>query len=127
LGLAPTWCYCAWSGIPLNLRGGVTPGSVVLRFLVPIYSLFWVFAVNIQLGDAINMLLSRIGDRRRAPRTLPIIAVIIYFVPLLMLLSEEAKGYAFLVQIADHALWLIYMFKCDALRRAVAGVRYDYD
>jgi hypothetical protein len=118
LSLALVWCYYAWSGIPHDLRVGVTPSSAVVRFFIPVYSLYWVIAVNTQLGDALNALLTRLHDRRRAPKTLAIVATIVYFVPVVMMFTD-AKGWAFVVQIADHALWLAYMVQCDELRRAV--------
>jgi hypothetical protein len=116
--LAPVWCYFAWLGIPPDYRRGVTPVSAAARFFVPVYSIVWVFAVNLGLGDAINAVLKESGDDRRAPKSLAVVATVVYFVPVLMLLGD-AKSYAFLVQLADHAMWLVYMIKCDVLRRAV--------
>jgi hypothetical protein len=119
--LAPLWCYFAWSGIPRDYRAGVTPESAAVRFFVPLYSLFWVFAVNLQLGNAINAVLTQSGDDRRAPKWIAVAATVVYFVPVLMLLGD-AKSFAFLVQLVDHAMWLVYMIKCDVLRRAVIAV-----
>jgi hypothetical protein len=121
LVLAPVWIYYAWSGIPPEDRRGTTPGSAVVGLFIPFYSIFWIFAVNVRLCAAIDALLARSGDRRRAPAALAIVATVLYFVPVVMLLTSAGQ-YAYLALIADHALWVAYMLVCDDLRRAVLGV-----
>jgi hypothetical protein len=124
LALAPMWIYGAWSGIPPETRRRTTPGSAVVGLIVPIFSIYWVFAVNVRLCDHVDALLAASDDRRRAPKTLAVVATVIYFVPYVMMLTS-AREYAFLVLIADHALWLAYMLRCDELRRAVLDVRAE--
>jgi hypothetical protein len=80
--------------------------------------------VNVRLCDHVDALLAASDDRRRAPKTLAVVATVIYFVPYVMMLTS-AREYAFLVLIADHALWLAYMLRCDELRRAVLDVRAE--
>jgi hypothetical protein len=121
LALAPLWIYYAWSGIPRELRRGVTPGGAIVGLIVPFFSIYWIFAVNVRLCNCVDSLLSRIDDRRRAPKTLAIVATVIYFVPLAMMLAEASR-YTFLVLIAEHVLWFVYMLQCDELRRAVIAV-----
>jgi hypothetical protein len=121
LALAPLWIYYAWSGIPRELRRGVTPGGAVLGLIVPFFSIYWIFAVNVRLCSCVDALLTSIDDRRRAPMTLAIVATVVYFVPIAMMLAEASR-YAFVVLIADHVLWFVYMLQCDELRRAVIAV-----
>lgn len=122
LALAPLWIYYAWSGIPRELRYGITPGRAVLGLIVPVFSIYWIFAVNVRLCSCVDSLLTSIDDRRRAPKTLAIVATVIYFAPIAMMLAEASR-YTFLVLIADHVLWFVYMLQCDELRRAVIAVR----
>jgi hypothetical protein len=122
LALAPLWIYRAWSGIPREARRGVTPGGAVLGLVIPLFSIYWIFAVNVRLCSSVDALLASIDDRRRAPKTLAIVATVIYFFPVAMTLMEASR-YAFLIRIADHVLWFVYMLQCDELRRAVMAVR----
>ncbi len=108
--------------MPRELRGGVTPGGAVVGLIVPLFSIYWVFGVNVRLCGYVDSLLASIDDPRRAPKALAIIATVIYFVPIAMKLAEVSQ-YTFLVLIADHVLWFVYMLQCDELRRAVIAVR----
>jgi hypothetical protein len=126
LALAPAWIYYAWSGLPLELRLGISPGGAVVRLFAPIYSLYWVFVVHARIGEALDTLLRSVDDRRRAPVTLAAVATVFYFVPTLMLLGGGGT-YAWVVLVLDQALWMAYMIQCDALRRAVVGIRWSSD
>jgi hypothetical protein len=116
------WVYFAWSGLPRRLSGGVTPGTAVVRFIIPIYSLYWVFGVNLQLCNGLDAALAEQEDARRAPKVIAMGATVLHFVPVVMLFTE-AKAYAFLVMIASSGLWCAYMWLCDPLRSAVWSAR----
>lgn len=115
------WLHTAWGAIPLPFRT-VTPGAATLYFLIPLYNLAWVFLVNIRLCDAIDRSLDEIGDRRRAPKSVALVAGAFHFMPMVLLLTAGGE-YAFLLMIADTCLWFVYMVQCDELRRAVVAAR----
>jgi hypothetical protein len=119
LGIATVWIYQAWSGIPAEARGDVSPAGAVGRLFIPLYSLYWVFGVNLRLCSAIDGLLIQKEDARRAPGTLAVAATVLHFAPVVLMLTP-IKGYAFLVTIVDTVLWFTYMLQCDVVRRAVA-------
>jgi hypothetical protein len=122
--IALSWLYAAWSGIPhaAQQRQDVTAGNAVAKLFIPFYNLYWIFAVNLRLCNAIDGLLIENGDERRTPAGLSVLAIIVYYVPTLMLLSSF-KEYAFVAAIADNVLWTVYLFQMDELRRAAVGIR----
>ncbi len=124
LALGIVWIYCAWSGLPRLVNGGITGVGAVVRFVVPIYSIYWLFGVNLQLCTGLDIVLAQHEDRRRAPKALAMGATVVHLVPLVVMLTD-AKAYTFLVMIASSALWFAYMFQCDPLRRAVMNAPDD--
>jgi hypothetical protein len=123
VGLA--WVHQSWSGVPRGVRGELTPGGALIRFLAPIYNLYWVFEVNLLLCRAIDRVLERLGDARRAPKSIAIAAGVLHFAPAALMFADETKPFAFVVTIADYALWFFYMLECDVLRRAVLFADVD--
>ena len=126
LALGMVWVYSAWSGLPAMFRRGVTPGSALVRLVIPIYSLYWLFGVNIELCRGLDTVLARNDDDRRAPLGLAMGATVLHLLPIAMLLTQ-AKTYAFGATIASNLLWFVYMLRCDPLRRAALRVLHDED
>jgi hypothetical protein len=115
-----TWLALAWSGIPGPLRGTLTPWGAVGRNFIPLYGMYWMFKMVDLLCSAIDALLFQAGSTVRAPKELGRIAAACTLGS--SFLSRSVPTWGWLVAVAGHAFWFAYMLKCDAGRRAMAGV-----
>src|SRR5262249_30176769 len=66
--LAGAWLYCAWKGVPEVQRGTISPWRAALSLAIPVYNLYWIFAINTVLCDTLNGILERAREPVRAPR-----------------------------------------------------------
>ncbi len=128
---ALTWVYFAWKGVPPPYRGSLSPRRAVLTFFVPVYNLYWMFAINPALCATLDAILQRARERRRAPTLLAHLAlgVSICIGALAFALrpaaSRVATGFLAVAPPLSSALWLVYMIECDKARRDVARVAGD--
>jgi hypothetical protein len=123
--LALAWVYFSWRGVPPRSRGDVSPVNAVVRLIFPVYSLYWVFAVNTRLCDALEATLAQAGDHRPAPRLLALVAPVGHFVFAcigVVMLAGDWKSVAFVPMALANLGWIAFAFRCDILRRAVAGL-----
>lgn len=118
--VALVWIHTAWSGLPASLLGDMTPGRAVGRLFIPIYSVYWIFAVNVELCRRINDRLAEQHDPRRAPVVLAMLATALHFAPLLLLFSEF-KAFAWVPIVASMGMWIAFMWQTDAARRAITA------
>jgi hypothetical protein len=84
LGLV--WLYKSWSAIPpqfrMNRSGRViSPGQAVGYLFIPFYNLYWVFAANLGMCDAVDFALHASGSHERAPRGMVMAACICQVIP----------------------------------------------
>jgi hypothetical protein len=115
LGLA--WIHASWKAVPEQFRVAkdgryITPYQAAVNMLIPLYNLYWLFYMHGTLCDAIDAQLVRLGSRRRAPRTLAMIASGIYLVPYLNLAIAPV-------------LWVAYMFAADGAKEEMLSLLRD--
>jgi hypothetical protein len=125
IAIALTWVHESWRGVA-DVAGDMTPGKAVGHLFIPFYNVYWMFAVNSRLCDALDQVLAEAGDRRRGPRDWAAIAAglqlginVFQFGPL--------KSYYWAAAVISHVAWIAYMLSCDPIRRAAweARVRAD--
>jgi hypothetical protein len=119
LVLALFWVHAAWSGVPPANRGDLTPRGAVIRCCIPFYNVYWAFAFNMRLCDALDRTLERGRDPIRAPKQLAMAAAAVNLLPLLTIVGR-APNVGVLARIAASGIWLVYMFACDRARSVVA-------
>jgi hypothetical protein len=121
--MALAWIHQAWAGVPRGQVGSVTPSRAVARLFIPIYNIYWLFAVNTNLCRVLDHILVDAHDTCRAPSTLRWLAPSFYLaggVGFVLLLDSSFTWVALVLSATSDAMWLIYMFRCDVARRAVA-------
>jgi hypothetical protein len=131
------WVVLAWKGVPPSHRGTMTPWRAALTFLLPLYNLYWAFAMNAALCDTLDGILVSAGSDRRAPRTLGIVASATWVSLMVIgaLFSSAHRGLGISDRLNDTvgmalsalmgSLWLAYMILCDRAREEVARVGAD--
>ena len=101
------WLYSAWSTIPPELRftksRSMSPGAAVGLMFVPFYNLYWIFAANVGLCDALDYGLMSVGSPRRGPRGLAITSCVLQVIP---------YANIFLAPF----MWIFFMFAADSAR-----------
>lgn len=66
----------------MNRSGRViTPGQAVGYMFIPFYNLYWIFACNNGLADAVDYALAASGSTERAPRGLITVACVCQVIP----------------------------------------------
>jgi hypothetical protein len=99
---------------------GLTPAGAVGRFFIPLYNVYWLFAVHLRIGDALRAL----GQARAAQPA--VLAGIVGSLGQLVaiLLSRLDEGLlAFRLALLLPALWVLYMVMVDRVRAAArAGI-----
>jgi hypothetical protein len=124
------WVYLAWRGIPASHRGTMTPSRAACTLLLPVYNLYWAFAMNLALCDTLDGVLVAAGSDKRAPRTLAIVATTSWVVLTtifvgLTALHRANTPMAILLTVAVDGLWFAYMILCDRAREEVARLGDD--
>ncbi|MGH7298308.1 MAG: hypothetical protein ACRELB_25435, partial [Polyangiaceae bacterium] len=71
---AVAWLHAAWIAVPASHRGTVSPRRAALTLLIPLYGLYWAYAVNVALCGTLDGILAHAGSRSRAPGMLARIA-----------------------------------------------------
>jgi hypothetical protein len=101
------WLYSAWNSIPPEFRftksRQMSPGAAIGFMFVPIYNLYWIFAANVGLCDALDYGLMSVGSYRRGPRALAITSCILQVIPYANLLLAPF-------------MWIFFMFAADSAR-----------
>jgi hypothetical protein len=125
-----TWVYLAWKGIPASHRGTMTPARAAFTFLIPVYNLYWAFAMNLALCDTLDGILVAAGSDKRAPRTLVIVATTTWLglTALFSVLGFVHPANSLVRLALAHvieSLWIAYMFLCDRAREEVARLAAD--
>jgi hypothetical protein len=114
------WFATQWHRLPPRLRvvrgHFVTPASAALRNLVPFYGVYWMFAVQVALCNAINARLVRKGRTPSAPKILGIVC------PLVFLITRGANAfpveYVIAILAAWSVTWTAYMIRVEIALRA---------
>ncbi|WP_394846647.1 hypothetical protein LZC95_04170 [Pendulispora brunnea] len=92
----------------------MTPNTIALRCLIPLYNLYWSFIVNRAACQRIDQLRARRRLPRTAPRILailcPLIEVIRHILPFFMRLSRASW---FILATVLPLLWIAYMFRAE--------------
>ncbi len=114
------WLYTAWSDVPPAERGGTTPEGAVIKLLIPLYNLYWIFAVNTGLCAILDAHLGRAGSSRRAPVGLAIAGGILYLASTIFALPGLEAAHA-VAELTVSAVWFAYMVRCDQVRAIVAS------
>jgi hypothetical protein len=130
LFIVMSWVYVAWKGIPASHRGTMTPWRAVATFFIPVYDVYWAFAMNRALCDTLDGILASAGSDRRAPRTLGTVAcatwVTFAAIGLVLATADPLNGGAGTsMMVAQGSLWLAYMLLCDRARDEVARLAGD--
>jgi hypothetical protein len=125
-----TWVSLAWKGIPASHRGTMTPSRAAFTLLLPVYNLYWAFAMNLALCDTLDGILVAAGSDKRAPRTLAIVATTTWLVlstlfGVLAIAHRANTAVGILLSVAIDGLWLAYMILCDRAREEVARLGAD--
>jgi hypothetical protein len=127
------WINAAFAGLPPKERP-LSGGRALLRFLIPIYDVYWLFAVLLRLCRAIDDARARRSLPARAPRALAIAApATLLAMPLLVQLlpSPPFPGVVglpvfvafLLVRSTPIALWFAFMRSCDRAREGLGAAR----
>jgi hypothetical protein len=124
------WVYQAWAGIPRAHRGTMTPWRAVLTLWIPVYNLYWAFAMNMALCDTLDGILASAGSDRRAPRTLGIVANAAWLsysvvIEVVTVADRPTAVLGTAMALAMNALWFAYMLLCDRAREEVARLGAD--
>jgi hypothetical protein len=110
--VALMWLHASWSAVPPQFRmtrSGrvITPGQAVGYMFIPFYNLYWIFAANLGLADAVDYTLGACNSPLRTPRGLITAACILQVIPYVnflvapffwffaMLVVDKAKGAMF--------------------------------
>jgi hypothetical protein len=111
--LAIAWLYLAWAAVPPADRaeagGPSSPIGALGRFLIPIYSLYWAFAVFRTLATAINLPLIRRGA---APSVAPGFGYLGVVTSLFAMAFAQSLA-SIPLTAADTMFFLLFMTACD--------------
>jgi hypothetical protein len=116
---AMSWLGFAWSDVPPALRGGLSPLGAVGRTFIPLYGIYWMFKMVDRLCGALDVLLGHGGIALGTPKDIGRAAAGATIGSTVAMNSYPTVGW--LVAVAGHVLWFVYMYRCDAVRRALAG------
>jgi hypothetical protein len=78
------WVHAAWTGIPAQDRGSMTPRRAALTLLVPLYNLYWAFSVTVAFCDSLDLALAERSTERRAPRHFGIVGCVVWYADMLI-------------------------------------------
>jgi hypothetical protein len=114
LGIA--WIHSAFRSIPEKHRP-VTPLAAAVSFFIPVYGIYWLFAVHVKLGRAISAARSdrRLEHRSAIPLALAaVVATLIapylpYYLMPVVLSSPGMMAVRVLSVVVPGLLWLLYM------------------
>jgi hypothetical protein len=111
--LALVWLHKSWSAIPpefrMNRSGRViTPGQAVGYMFIPFYNLYWIFAANLGMCDAIDYALHASGSHERAPRGMVMAACVCQVIPYVNILIAPF-------------LWFFSMLSIDRAKDSMLG------
>jgi len=112
------WLVTSWACVPRarrRMRGGrlVSLGQVVGLMFVPCFNIYWVFAVNIGLCNAMNRVLAGFDSEKRAPVGVAVAACIVHFgSTLVALIVPQLSAVA-------PFLWFVYMLQADDAKRVM--------
>jgi hypothetical protein len=110
------WLERQWARLPAHLQvvkqRGITPGQAAWRNLIPVYNLYWMFAVNAALCDGVNEMLVKKHRPRTAPTALSLVCPLATLAlrPLTALLTGLPLLAAL---IAFAATWSAYMLRVE--------------
>ena len=124
LVLIGMWIYTAWSDIPADERGDITPGSAVGKLFIPFYNVYWIFAISTSLCDALNFKLVRIGSQPLAPKGLAVLGCIFHLLTSTTNIPGLEAAGSF-IAVISYGLWFAYMFECDKARTILARNTYE--
>lgn len=120
------WLASTWSSIPADDRnytklGRVSALGACLRFLLPVFHIYWAFRVHVMLCGGINDSLARREMPTRAHGGFAFAAVILFVVVRITsnvgrFTAVGADTMVFL-WVLEHALWFAYMVQTDTARR----------
>ena len=118
------WIHTAWSDIPADERGDITPGGAVGKLFIPFYNIYWIFAISTSLCGVLNSKLVRIGSQPLAPKGLAVLGCIVH------LLTSAAnigglEGAGPFIAVISYGLWFAYMLECDKARTILARNTYE--
>jgi hypothetical protein len=129
LFVVAAWVHTSWKGIPESHRGTISPRRAWLSLFIPLYGLYWGFAVNLALCDTLNAILEHARSPRRAPRLLGLFATAFwYLAPVTAvffpwsLRNGALRWLPEALGLLDCGLWFAYMLQCDEARHAVARI-----
>jgi hypothetical protein len=92
-------------------RLGATPGAAVGRFFIPLYNLYWLFAVHVSLVVGLRALGCRQSEAILAIGMIGSAALVA-----VGFLSSAEPLIAFRLIFGIHATWLVYMILADRAR-----------
>jgi hypothetical protein len=112
------WLAVSWACVPRarrRMRRGrsVSVGQVVGLLFVPCFNVYWVFAVNIGLCNAMNRVLAGYDSEKRAPVGVAVAACVVHFGS-----SVAALAVPQLSAVAPF-LWFVYMLQTDVAKRVM--------
>jgi hypothetical protein len=114
--VALMWLHASWSAVPPQFRvtrsgRAITPGQAVGYMFIPFYNLYWIFAANLGLADAIDYTLGASGSPHRTPRGLVTTACILQVIPYVNFLIAPF-------------FWFFAMLAVDKAKSAMLAPRY---
>jgi hypothetical protein len=121
------WLAGAWSARPFpRAHVDASPGAAVGRLFIPVFGIYWLFAANLELADAVEP--SREDGRGgRGSFELAGIArlacVLQIIAPLMGVFAPRASGVAYaavLLAMLRSGAWLLFMFAWERRRALVA-------
>jgi hypothetical protein len=106
------WMYLQWKRLPTHLQVvsglGVTPAQAALRNAIPVYCVYWMFAVNAALCDGINEVLAKKKRPRAAPVMLSLASPAAVLAMAALPRFLDATAYA-TVYACSVVIWSAYM------------------
>ena len=107
-----TWLGAQWARLPeeeQSWRGNrVLPYDAAGRNMIPLFNLYWMFAVNAALCAGIDVELSRKGRSAGAPRGLAVLC------PVSLIVAFLTPGNARLAMLLVSAgMWAVYMARIE--------------
>jgi hypothetical protein len=100
------WLHRTWRSLPatdlVDPSGKpVTPDAAVGRYFIPLYNLYWAFAVPITLCNALAAAASRARLSGKPPRTLGMFCVAVGLIPYVNIVAMPLFGLVFMTQVDD--------------------------
>jgi hypothetical protein len=125
------WVHKTWTMMPRFTQEGISPGSAVVRMLIPVYNLWWLFAYNAKVAEGLRRVLSKHErSTTSAPHTLAWVAPaaplgLLVVVIFLFVIDPKLGLFGLLSLLLAPVLSFVFMARVDSCLTEILYLRAE--